>query len=128
MLQAVTEKNEQYSLVSIRENRLSAANAADFQAILSEIRAQGSRSIILDFSSVAQLDEDFIPVLEAEAGFCAEMKGTLVLCRLQAMVLDQFEKHPKSAAVSQVPSPEEAADLVLFNEIENQLRAESEED
>jgi anti-anti-sigma regulatory factor len=54
--------------------------------------------------------------------------GSFILCGLSDHVAKLIHISQLDTVLSIVPTLEEAVDLVLFNEIEKQLRADSQED
>jgi anti-anti-sigma factor len=58
---------------------------------------------------------------------CQEANGSFVLCGLSEHVTKLLKISQLDTVLSIVPTLEEAVDLVLFNEIENQLGADSQE-
>ncbi len=128
MIKAETLRDEQYALVKIFNENLDAGNSGELGDILVSLFQEGEKNLILDLEGVRTCDSSALNVILEGNRHATERKGSFVLCRLNEALSGMMENAQPDAALSIVPTPEEAVDLVLFNEIENQLRAESGED
>lgn len=125
MIKAETLRDEQYALVKIFNENLDAGNAGDFKIMLDSLIQEGEKNLIIDLEAVRFCDSSCLDAILEVNRQAAERKGSFVLCRLNQALSDMMENSQQEDLLSIVPTPEEAVDLVLFNEIENQLRAES---
>jgi anti-sigma B factor antagonist len=125
MIKAETLRDEQYALVKIFNENLDAGNAGDFKIMLDSLIQEGEKNLIIDLEAVRFCDSSGLDAILEVNRQATERKGSFVLCRLNQALSDMMENSQQDDLLSIVPTPEEAVDLVLFNEIENQLRAES---
>jgi anti-anti-sigma factor len=125
-MQAETIKDEQFTLVKFSGSHLDSSNAAGLMQLFSSLVHGGEKNLILNMDGILKFDSEGINMLKEAHRQISEKNGSLVLCCL-SKAADLIIRE-SAAEISVVPSQEEAVDLVLFNEIENQLRAESGED
>lgn len=128
MIKAETIRHEQYTQVRLFHEKLDAAISGDLKALMVLEFQDGRKNLILDMESVRFCDPGGLDAILLANRLATEQNGTFVLCRLNDQVAGYLHASQLDTVLNVVPSPEEAVDLVLFNEIENQLRAESGED
>lgn len=128
MLQAAIIHNEQHSLIRLSNESLDSSISGELKAMVDSFFQGDGRNLIMDMSGILSCDSNGLEVLVNAHQLAEEKKGILVLCRLSGQLGQSVKSAQLDSVLNIVPSPEEAVDLVLFNEIENQLRAESGED
>ena len=127
-MQAETLRNEQYTLVRLSNEKLDATISGELKALFVSLFQEGDKNMVFDLEGVRYCDSSGVRASLVGNRLAMEKKGSFVLCRLSDHVAKLVHISQLDTVLSIVPSPEEAVDLVLFNEIENQLRAESGED
>lgn len=128
MIKAETSKGEYFTQVKLSDTMLDASNSPGLNDLFESLFREGEKNLILSMSEVVQCSDDGLKTLQAGHEMASSRNGSFVLCCLNAAVENLLKTVPAEPALHIVPSLEEAVDLVLFNEIENQLRAESGED
>jgi anti-anti-sigma factor len=128
MMKAETLRHEQYTLVRIFNEKLDATISGELKALFVSLFQEGDKNLVLDLEGVRYCDSSGLSAILVANRLASDKKGTFVLCRLSDHVAKLVHISQLDTVLHIVPSPEEAVDLVLFNEIENQLRAESGED
>lgn len=128
MMQAESLKNEQHTLVRIANEKLDATISSELKALFVSLFQNGEKNLIFDMDSIRYCDSSGLSAILIGNRLATEKRGSFVLCRLGDHVAKLISISKLDTVLSIVPSPEEAVDLVLFNEIENQLRAESGEE
>jgi anti-sigma B factor antagonist len=128
MMQAETLKNGQYTLVKIANEKLDATISSELKALFVSLFQDGEKNLIFDMDSIRYCDSSGLSAILIANRLATEKSGSFVLCRLADHVAKLISISKLDTVLSIVPSLEEAVDLVLFNEIENQLRAESGEE
>jgi anti-anti-sigma factor len=128
MMKAETLREEQYTLVRLFNEKLDATISGELKALFVSLFQEGDKNMVFDLEGVRYCDSSGLSAILVANRLATEKKGSFVLCRLSDHVAKLVHISQLDTVLSIVPSPEEAVDLVLFNEIENQLRAESGED
>jgi len=123
------EKNQkdQYTAVKLGNEKLDATISSDLKAFFVTLIQDGVKNVIFDMTSVRYSDSSGLSAILIGNRLCQEASGSFVLCALSDHVSKLVRISQLDTVLSIVPTLEEAVDLVMFNEIENQLRADSQE-
>jgi anti-sigma B factor antagonist len=120
-------QKEQCTIVKLGNEKLDATISSDLKALFVTLIQEGVKNIIFDMSSVRYSDSSGLSAILIGNRLCQEASGSFVLCTLSEHVFKLVRISQLDTVLSIVPTQEEAVDLVMFNEIENQLRADSQE-
>jgi anti-sigma B factor antagonist len=128
MLQAEKIQDGQHTLIRLSNEKLDATISGDLKALFVAFFQDGGRNLIFDMQGIRYCDSSGLSAILIAHRMAGEKNGSFVLCRVSDHVAKLLKISQLDTVLSIVPTPEEATDLILFNEIENQLRAESGED
>ncbi len=127
-MKAETLRNEQYVQVTLSNEKLDATISGELKALFVVELQDTARNIIFNMASIRYCDSSGLSAILIGNRLASEKKGSFILCGLTDHVAKLIKISQLDTVLSIVPSREEAVDLVLFNEIENQLKAESGEE
>lgn len=127
MINIERNQKEQYTVVSLGNEKLDATISSDLKAYFVTLNHEGVKSIIFDMTSVRYSDSSGLSSILVGNRLCQEAVGSFVLCCLSDHVSKLVRISQLDTVLNIVPTVEEAVDLVLFNEIENQLRSGAQE-
>jgi len=128
MMQAESIRKDQYTIVKLANEKLDATISGEMKAIFVTNFQDGEKNVIFDMSQVRYCDSSGLSSILIGNRLATEREGSFVLCGLSDHVAKLIHISQLDTVLSIVPTLEEAVDLVLFNEIEKQLRADSQED
>ncbi len=110
-MQAVITTEEDFTLVSIKEKRLDAANAPQLRQSVAELVASGAQRIVLDISAVEFMDSSslgtMVGILKMVGG-----KGELVVAGARGIVADLFRLTRMDRVFRMTASVDEAGRLM----------------
>jgi anti-sigma B factor antagonist len=127
MIQIERSQKDQYTTVRLANEKLDATISSDLKAYFVTMAREGIRNVIFDMSAVRYSDSSGLSAILVGNRLCQESQGSFVLCDLSEHVFKLIRISQLDTVLNIVPTMEEAVDLVMFNEIENQLRSESPE-
>lgn len=127
MIQIERSQKEQYTSVRLGNEKLDATISSELKAYFVTLSHEGVRNVIFDMTAVRYSDSSGLSAILVANRLCQEAGGTFVLCGLSDHVFKLIRISQLDTVLSIVPTLEEAVDLVMFNEIENQLRSESQD-
>jgi anti-anti-sigma factor len=127
MIKIEKSQQDQYTVVELSNEKLDATISSDLKAFFVGLNREGVKNIIFNMSGVRYSDSSGLSSILIGNRLCQESGGSFVLCALSDHVGKLIRISQLDTVLSIVPTLEEAVDLVLFNEIENQLRADSQE-
>ncbi|MGB3780678.1 MAG: STAS domain-containing protein [Tunicatimonas sp.] len=115
------DKKEQYSLVSLEEDKLDASVAPELKSELITMHAEGTRNLILNMGQVKYTDSSGLSALLVGNRIFREDGGTFVMAALNDHVMKLLKISQLDSVLSIVPTTEEAVDTVFLNQIEQDL-------
>ncbi len=115
------DKKDQYSLVSLEEDKLDASVAPELKSELITMHAEGTRNLILDMGTVKYTDSSGLSALLVGNRIFREDGGAFVMASLNDHVLKLLKISQLDSVLSIVPTTEEAVDSVFLNQIEQDL-------
>ena len=121
------DKKEQYSLVSLGEDKLDASVAPELKSELITMHAEGTRNLILDMGTVKYTDSSGLSALLVGNRIFREDGGTFVMAGLNDHVMKLLKISQLDSVLSIVPTTEEAVDSVFLNQIEQDLGSDTQE-
>jgi anti-sigma B factor antagonist len=127
MINIERNQKEQYTAVRLGNEKLDTTISSDLKAYFVTLIQEGVKNIIFDMSGVRYSDSSGLSAILVGNRLCQEAQGSFVLCALSDHVAKLVRISQLDTVLSIVPTVEEAVDLVMFNEIENQLRADSQD-
>lgn len=127
MIDIERNKKDQYTIVGLGNEKLDALISSDLKAYFVALNHEGVKNIIFDMAAIRYSDSSGLSAILVGNRLCQEAGGSFVLCRISDHVFKLIRISQLDTVLNIVPTVEEAIDLVLFNEIENQLRTDSQE-
>jgi anti-anti-sigma factor len=128
MMQAESIRKDQYTIVKLANEKLDATISGEVKATFITGFQDGEKNMIFDMSHVRYCDSSGLSSILVGNRLAMDKDGSFILCGLSDHVAKLIHISQLDTVLSIVPTLEEAVDLVLFNEIEKQLRADSQED
>ncbi len=122
------DKKEQYTLVTLEEEKLDASVAPDLKSELITMHAEGTSNLILNMASVKYTDSSGLSALLVGNRIFREDGGMFVLCAMGEHVMKLIKISQLDSVLTILPTAEEAVDTVFLNQIESDLSSESEND
>jgi anti-sigma B factor antagonist len=127
MINIERNQKDQFTTVRLGNEKLDTTISSDLKAYFVTLIQEGVKNIIFDMSGVRYSDSSGLSAILVGNRLCQEVQGSFVLCALSDHVAKLVRISQLDTVLSIVPTVEEAVDLVMFNEIENQLRADSQD-
>lgn len=127
MINIERNQKEQYTVLSLGNEKLDATISSDLKAYFVTLINEAVKNIIFDMNSVKYSDSSGLSSILVGNRLCHEAGGVFVLCRLSNHVSKLVRISQLDTVLNIVPTVEEAVDFVLFTEIENQLKSGSED-
>lgn len=122
------DKQEKYTVLKLDETKLDATLSPELKSTFVTMNAEGTRSFIVDLSEVKYVDSSGLSAILIANRLCNDQNGTLALVGVTEHVAKLISISQLEKVLNMLPTEEEAIDLVLMNEIEQDLRAEGEEE
>ena len=127
MINIERNPNEHYNVVVLGNEKLDATISSDLKAYFITLNNEGVKNIIFDMSAVRYSDSSGLSAILVGNRLCKELNGSFVLSTLSEHVTKLIRISQLDTVLHIVPTVEEAVDLVIFNEIESQLRLGSQD-
>ena len=119
------DKQDKYTTMTLHEEKLDSSIAPSLKSELITLHAEGSRNIILNLEEVKYSDSSGLSALLVGNRVIQEDNGAFVLACLSEHTQKLIKISQLDSVLQIMPTMEEAAEAVLFNEIENDLKNES---
>jgi anti-anti-sigma regulatory factor len=118
------DTKEIFHVISIMDSELTANMSETLLALIAKKQEEETKSIILNFEMVQQMDKDFTPVLtNLNENLYAESKS-FVICNLSENVKQNLSNWGILETINHTPTESEAWDIVQMEEIERELGME----
>ena len=118
------DKQEKYALVSIKESKLSSLVAPDLKAEIVMLNHDGFKNMIFDLNEVQYCDSSGLSAILVAYRACRDNNGAFVLAGVQDHVRKLISISQLDGMLVQVPTVNEAIDLIFMDEVEKQLHKE----
>ncbi len=119
------EKTEKYSLIQLHEGKLTSVISPDLKSEFVKINAEGTVNIILDLSEVSFVDSSGLSSILVGNRLCENEEGLFILASPSEHVMKLIKISQLDKILTIHPTTEEAVDAVFMNEIEKNLRNET---
>lgn len=120
----IIDKQEKYVLVSIKESKLTSVVAPELKAEIVVLTHDGFKNMIFDLSEVQYCDSSGLSAILVAYRSCRDNNGFFVLSGVQDHVRKLISISQLDGMLVQVPTTNEAIDLVFMDEVEKQLHKE----
>lgn len=121
------EKNEQFALIELKETALNQENSADLEAIIRKLFREGYGNMIVEFSSIDELDGFGISVIRKANKICLNELGLFIIVTKDQAIIDQLDG-AKIEDLTVMPTVQEAIDAVYLNELENDFQSDEDDE
>ncbi len=115
------DTKEIFYVISITEEKLSANMAVELIKLVTEKQKEANKSIILDFTALAEIDKDAIDLLVKWHEKIYQDKKSLVIFGLSNPVKSALDEAGLLELVNHTPTESEAWDIVQMEEIVREL-------
>jgi len=122
------DKQEKYTVLKLDESKLDATLSPELKSTFVAMNTEGTRNFIVDLSEVKYVDSSGLSAILIANRLCNDQNGTLVLVGVTEHVLKLISISQLEKVLNMLSTEEEAIDLVLMNEVEQDLRSEEDED
>ncbi len=106
------DKNDNYTIVSVNEEKLDTNNAPALKSELVLVSGNGERNIILDISACQYCDSSGLSAILVGNRLCKNANGTFVLCGLTEAVDRLITISQLDTVLNIAYSTEEAIDII----------------
>ena len=120
-------KEEKYTVLRLDENKLDTHLAPQLKSEFVTLHAEGVKNIILDMSQVKYTDSSGLSALLVGNRTIHQNGGLFVLACLSEHVMKLIKISQLDGVLNILDTVEEAIDVVLMNEVENDLNASDQE-
>jgi anti-anti-sigma regulatory factor len=121
------EKNEQFALIELKETALNQENSADLEAVIRKLFREGYGNMIVEFSSIDELDGFGISVIRKANKICLNELGLFIVVTKDQAIIDQLDG-AKIEDLTVMPTVQEAIDAVYLNELENDFQSDEDDE
>ncbi len=118
------DKQEKYIVLKLDEAKLDATLSPELKSTFVAMNAEGVKNMIINLSEVKYVDSSGLSAILIANRLCNEQNGTLVLIGVTEHVLKLIKISQLEKVLNILPTEEEAIDLVLMNEVEQDLKEE----
>lgn len=118
------DRQEKYVLIKIQEAKLTSLVAPELKAEIVMLHHEKVKNMIFDLSEVQYCDSSGLSAILVGFRLCRDHNGSFVLCGVQDHVRKLISISQLDSMLTQVPTLNEAVDLVYMEEVEKQLHKE----
>lgn len=118
------DKQEKYALISIKESKLTSIVAPDLKAEIVMLTHDGFKNMIFDLNEVQYCDSSGLSAILVAYRACRDNNGVFVLAGVQDHVRKLISISQLDGMLVQVPTVNEAIDLIFMDEVEKQITKE----
>ena len=120
------EENENYSVLTILEDKFTATIAPDLKSELVVLKDKGVKNIIINLENAVYCDSSGLSIVLIANRICKEGNGCFVVCGLQHAVEKLVDISQLTNILNITPTLNEAVDFIFMDELERGL-SDSEE-
>ena len=118
------DRQEKYALIKILEPKLTSNVAPELKAEVVMLHHENFKNMIFDLSDVQYCDSSGLSAILVGFGMCRDQNGTFVLTGVQDHVRKLISISQLDTMLTQLPTVNEAIDLIFMEEVEKQLHKE----
>ncbi len=126
-MKSILEKNERYSILTIKEKNLTSANSSDLKSEIAILAAEGNTSIILNMEEIEFIDSSGLGAILNGDRTTKDQNGFLVLYGLNESSHHLIKIAKLDKVLSIAASLKEAVDLLVMEELDRDLSAHNAE-
>ena len=118
------DRQEKYALIKILEPKLTSNVAPVLMAEVVMLHHENFKNMIFDHSDVQYCDSSGLSAILVGFRMCRDQNGTFVLTGVQDHVRKLISISQLDTMLTQLPTVNEAIDLIFMEEVEKQLHKE----
>jgi anti-anti-sigma factor len=118
------DKQEKYAIVKINEPKLISTVSPELKAEVVVLHHEGYKNLIFDVSEVQYCDSSGLSAILVAYRMCRDNNGMFVLTGAQDHVKKLISISQLDSMLVQVPTNNEAIDLIFMDEVEKQIHKE----
>jgi anti-sigma B factor antagonist len=118
------DKQEKYALVTIKEAKLTSVVAPELKAEIVMLHHEAFKNMIFDMTEVQYCDSSGLSAILVGYRMCRDNNGIFVLAGVQEHVKKLISISQLDTMLLQVPTTNEAIDLIFMEEVEKQIHKE----
>ena len=118
------DKQEKYALICIKETKLTSQVAPELKAEIVILHHETFKNMIFDMSEVQYCDSSGLSAIIVAYRTCRDNNGTFVLTGVQEHVKKLISISQLDTMLIQLPTNNEAIDLIFMEEVEKQMHKE----
>ena len=118
------DKQEKYALVTIKETKLTSIVAPELKAEIVVLHHEAVKNMIFDMSEVQYCDSSGLSAILVGYRMCRDSNGIFILAGVQEHVKKLISISQLDTMLIQVPTVNEAIDLIFMEEVEKQIHKE----
>ena len=115
------DKQEKYSLLKLKEEKLTTGIAPELKSLLVVINNGGVNNIILDLSETRYCDSSGLSAILVGNRLCKNSNGSFVLTGIKDSVRKIIKISQLDRVLMMSPTVSEGVDLIFMEEIEREL-------
>ncbi|MBL0257502.1 MAG: STAS domain-containing protein [Bacteroidetes bacterium] len=118
------DRQEKYALIKILEPKLTSNVAPELKAEVVMLHHENFKNMIFDLSDIQYYDSSGLSAILVGFRMCRDQNGTFVLTGVQDHVRKLISISQLDTMLTQLPTVNEAIDLIFMEEVEKQLHKE----
>ena len=118
------DKQEKYALVTIKESKLTSVVAPELKAEIVMLHHEAVKNMVFDMTDVQYCDSSGLSAILVAYRMCRDNNGSFVLAGVQDHVKKLISISQLDSMLAQVPTVNEAVDLIFMEEVEKQIHKE----
>ena len=126
-MKSTIEKNERYTVFTVKEKNLTSHNSSDFKSEIAILVAEGYTSILLNLTELEFMDSSGLGALLNADRTAKENEGFLVIYGLNENNSNLIRIAKLDKVLLLAPTKKEALDLLILEELERDLSGEENE-
>jgi anti-anti-sigma factor len=115
------EKIDRCIVIKVTEAKLNSHISPELKSLFSDLSQDGNKNLVLDLSNAVYSDSSGLSAILIGNRLCQGSKGTFVLCGINDTIKNLISLSRLDSILNITPTPQEAHDMVLLNEIENEF-------
>ncbi len=116
------DKKDKYCIFKLHENRLNSLVAPKMKSEMVLLNAEGIRNIIVDLEEVEFIDSSGLSAILVGNRLSKEANGTFILTNVNDNISRLIRISQLQHVLKVIPTPLEAADYILMEELERDLK------
>lgn len=125
MMKHTIDNQEKYSVITVENEKLDTSISSDLKSLFVTLSNENKKNYVLDMKNIKYVDSSGLGAILIGNRLSKDLEGSLVLCNVgeHVMKLINISQLDKVLYISN--TLEEALDLIIMNDLENDLRNQS---